>query len=151
MCLIITFFLSLDIKNQMEGQKDSQVITLTNENSVQFLFQFVEMAQQKGAYLLQEAELLKRAGDVAVNNVQDHEINQVNARQLLIQGVHKGQRAGAYSLNDAALLSKVVQFVMSNMEKEQQLPLAQDAENVESASEDLADLSEPIPLKPKEV
>lgn len=130
----------------MENQ--NKVITLNEENSTQFLVQFIEMAQQKGAFLLQEAELLKRAADVATKASEDRELNQVNARQLLIQGVHKGQRAGAYSLNDAAMLSKVVQFVMSNME--QNLPTAQ-PENVNEESTDLADLSEPIPLKPKEV
>jgi hypothetical protein len=129
----------------MENQQ--QVITLNEENSTRFLVQFIEVAQQKGAYLLQEAELLKRAADVATNVSEDKEINQVNARQLLVQGVHKGQRAGAYSLNDAAMLSKVVQFVMSNVE--QKLPHAE-PENVNSF-DDLADLSEPIPLKPKEV
>ena len=134
----------------MENQK--QVITLNHENSIQFLVQFVEMAQQKGAYLLQEAELLKRAVDVTINKVEDKELNNTNSVQLLIQGVHKGQRAGAYSLNDAAMLNKIVQFMMSNTEK---LPHAEEnvgesTENVNS-SDDLADLSEPIPQKPKEV
>lgn len=130
--------------NNQEQTPEPTVITLDNNNSVQILTQYVEVAQQKGAYMLQEAELLKRANDVLLNAAQDTEINPTNARQLLIQGVHKGQRHGAYTLNDAALLSKVVQFMSTETPVVDQ-PLTSDN------SDDLSDLAEPIPLKPKEV
>lgn len=148
------------------------VITLDNANSIQILSQYVEIAQSKGAFLLPEAELLKRAVDVLKNNVPDNEINNINGRQLLIQGIHKGQRHGSYTLNDAALLSKVVQFVemyiqslvappqTSNQEVETQQPETQQPETnneqqeqqeTHIESDDLSDLAEPVPLKPKEV
>jgi glutamate dehydrogenase/leucine dehydrogenase len=130
-----------------EQKQEPTVITLDNTNSVQILNQYVELAQQKGAYALQEAELLKRASDVLLNSAQDQEINSTNARQLLIQGVHKGQRHGAYTLNDAALLSKVVQFVTSNVDA----PVQSVQPSAPSNTDDLSDLAEPIPLKPKEV
>lgn len=134
--------------------KEPTVITLDNQNSVQILVQYVELAQTKGAFLLQEAELLKRSADVLLNNVEDNEINQPTAKNLLIQGIHKGQKHGAYTLNDAALLSKVVQFVTANMDspvssQETPKPLL-NTEDV-SLNDDLSDLAEPIPLKPKEV
>lgn len=135
------------------------VITLDNQNSIQILAQYIEHAQQKGAYLLSEAEILKRAVEVLVNDVHDNELNKDNSKQLIIQGIHKGQRHGAYTLNDAALLSKVVNFIMASFgqspheqpqsvqqQEHQQLP----EENVNS-NDDLSDLAEPIPLKPKEV
>ncbi len=130
------------------GKQEQTVITLDSTNSVQFLIQYVELAQQKGAFLLQEAEILKRACDVLVNGAQDAEINGTNARQLLIQGIHKGQRHGSYTLNDAALLHKVIQLestrteVLSQQQTENQ-PLATD--------NDLSELADPIPLKPKEI
>lgn len=144
------------------------VITLDNNNSIQILSQYIELAQTKGAYILSEAELLKRAVDCIVNNVPDKEINAINGRQLLIQGIHKGQRHGAFTLNDAALLSKVVQFIetsiqatleqMNNASVEQ--PVSQPEVATEQAeqshegvsqSDDLSDLADPVPLKPKEV
>ncbi len=134
--------------SNQEQKQEPTVITLDNTNSVQILNQYVELAQQKGAFLLQEAEILKRASDVLLNGAQDSEIPATNARQLLIQGVHKGQKHGAYTLNDAALLSKVVQFVSANLEAQVSVPTA----NVpDEQSDDLSDLADPIPLKPKEI
>ena len=138
-------------------QQEPTVITLDNTNSIQILGQYIEVAQQKGAYLLNEAEILKRAMDVLINNVPDKEIDSSMAKQLLIQGVNKGQKHGAYTLNDAALLSKVVMFVASSLQEQQgQQQSAGEVHNAESSfskqsEDDLSDLAEPIPLKPKEV
>lgn len=134
--------------------QEPSVITLNETNSIQILAQYVEVAQQKGAYLLSEAEVLKRAMDVLINNVPDKEIDKNMGTQLLIQGVNKGQRHGSYTLNDAALLSKVVLFltnpgnVQSNVVSSE---TSNDSTPVESQNDDLSDLAEPIPLKPKEV
>lgn len=137
------------------------VITLDNINSIQILAKYIEIAQQKGAYLLSEAGLLKRGVEVLMNNVHDNELNQDNSKQILIQGVHKGQRHGSYTLNDAALLSKVVEFVTNSTVQQPQPQLQQknalesQKVNEENTSvnnmDDLSDLAEPIPLKPKEV
>jgi hypothetical protein len=128
------------------------VITLNEVNSVQILTQYIELSQQKGAYLLAEAELLKRASDFLLNNVPDPELNPISSRQLLIQGIHKGQRHGSFTLNDAALLSKVVQFVQASLS--QPSNTNNESHSTQTEEEDLTDLSdlaEPIPLKPKEV
>ena len=122
------------------------VITLNNENSIQILHQYVELAQSKGAFILQEADLLKRACDILFNNVTDNEINIPTAKNLLIQGVQKGQRHGAYTLADAATLHKIVQFVAANLEA----PVPQKQEQ-EQDDDSLSDLADPIPLKPKEI
>ncbi len=140
-------------------QQEPTVITLDNTNSIQILGQYIEVAQQKGAYLLNEAEILKRGMDVLINNVPDKEIDNSMAKQLLIQGVNKGQKHGAYTLNDAALLSKVVMFVATSLQQEQgQVQQTEQVQHTESNSssfkqseDDLSDLAEPIPLKPKEV
>jgi hypothetical protein len=145
-----------------ENTPEPTVLTLDSKNSVQILSQYVELAQQKGAFLLNEAELLKRATDVLLNNVPDQEINQQMSIQLLIQGVNKGQKHGAYTLNDASLLSKVVQFISTSFQQsppneqqssQQQEPSQQQQQesSQESNEDDLADLADPIPLKPKEV
>ena len=146
------------------------VITLNETNSIQILSQYVEVAQQKGVFLLGEAEILKRSIDVLVNNVPDNEIHQNMAKNLLMQGIIKGQKNGAYTLNDAALLSKVVQFVNSSLPEEHRLPgsTPQQTDGTQQPQQpqqsqqppqqsglndedDLSDLAEPIPLKPKEV
>jgi hypothetical protein len=144
----------------MTETQEPTVITLDNKNSIQILTQYIEVAQQKGAYLLNEAEILKRAMDVSVNNVPDNEIDTNLAKQLLIQGVNKGQRHGAYTLNDASLLSKVVAFVASGVQGQEPAPVEAAKPEVQDQvqaqvnaelSDDLSDLAEPIPLKPKEV
>lgn len=140
-------------------QQEPSVITLTSQNSAQILTQYVELAQGKGAFTLAEAELLKRAADVAVRSAVDAELNASNSRQLLVQGVHKGQRHGAYTLNDAALLSKVVQFVSAQLQSGQGFDTPEPVPEAPAAAvpaavsneDDLSDLAEPIPLKAKEV
>lgn len=172
-----------------ETVQQPTVITLNNTNSIEFLSKYIELAQTKGAFILSEAELLKRAVDCILNNVPDKEINQINGRQLLIQGIHKGQRHGAFTLNDAALLSKIVQFVenviqtslkpientttetlnknslsgdttqpstsvdnvVNNVVDNVADEVVDEAVNDTSISDDLSDLAEPVPLKPKEV
>ena len=144
----------------MSKVEDPTVITLNDKNTVEILSKYVEVAQQKGAYLIQEAEVLKRACDVLLYNIVDKEININMAKQLLIQGVVKGQTHGAYSLNDASLLHKVIMFVSTSLQPqpepqpEPQPQVAQPAASKPEPQEDeydLSDLAEPIPLKPKEV
>ena len=140
----------------MSKVEDPTVITLNDKNTVEILSKYVEVAQQKGAYLIQEAEVLKRACDVLLYNIVDKEINNNMAKQLLIQGVVKGQTHGAYSLNDASLLHKVIMFVSTSLQPqpEPQPQVAQPAASKPEPQEDeydLSDLAEPIPLKPKEV
>ena len=147
-----------------ENKQEPTVLTLDNKNSVQILSQYVELAQQKGAYLLNEAELLKRGIDVLANNVPDQEINQQLAIKLLIQGVVQGQKHGCYTLNDASLLNKVVQYVSSSYQLNTVPPPTEtqsETPNNETDTEDILDedvdeddltgLADPIPLKPKEV
>lgn len=133
------------------------VITLDNKNSIELVRQYIEIAQQKGSYSLQEADLLKRSIDVCINETSDPEINNTNAKQLLIQGVNKGQSKGAYTLNDAAILYKIVEFLTkaaSTNESVNESPVTNNEQPlpvIEEESDDLSDLSEPIPLRPKEV
>jgi hypothetical protein len=161
MCVQLYLFFYKDTL-KMSEQQEPTVITLDNQNSVQILAQYIEVAQQKGAYLLNEAEILKRAMDVIMNNVHDKDIDANMAKQLLIQGVTKGQRHGAYTLNDAALLSKVVVFVVQGVQgvdgvqSQTDSSVSQEQSTVQSVSQsvdpdDLSDLADPIPLKPKEV
>jgi hypothetical protein len=163
-CLLLSFFLYK--KSKMSAEQPT-MITLDNINSIQILAQYIEVAQQKGAYLLTEAEILKRAMDVLINNIPDKEIDTNMAKQFLIQGVVKGQKHGSYTLNDAALLNKVVMFVSNSLPQQPvqqgapEVPVLQSKPEVQQSKpqvpaveedrDDLSDLAEPIPLKPKEV
>jgi hypothetical protein len=150
----------------MTSKEEPTVITLNNENAIQILSQYVELAQQKGAFVLQEAELLKRANDVLINKVSDNELNEVTSINLFIQAINKGQRSGAYTLNDAALLHKVISFLVGQSQQQsvqqqsvQQQSVQQPVKKPElpkrvqniNALDDLSDLAEPIPLRPNVV
>ena len=147
------------------SNQEPSVITLTKESSINIFIQYIEIAQKAGAYELKEAEILKRASDVLLHNANDHEINENLAINLLIQGINKGQKhGGAFTLNDAALLHKVIQYIiMSSQQSTQDNNLATEADKgettavsndqeIESENEDdLSSLSEPVPLRPKEI
>lgn len=107
------------------------MMELTHQSATDILVKYIEIAQQKGAYLLSEADVLNRARDVLLNGVQDDGIPVSNARQLLMQGVVKGQRHGAYTLADAALLHNVVQFVSTHLDEPLET-ITEDAEDEES-------------------
>jgi hypothetical protein len=150
-------------------QQQPTVITLDKNSSINIFIQYIEIAQKAGAYELKEAEILKRATDVLTNNVTDPEINENLAINLLIQGINKGQKhGGAFTLNDAALLHKVIQFMINSSQPPQQQPQVTSDESasnneteaapepeqeqeVDSGEDDLASLSEPVPLRPKEI
>lgn len=138
-------------------QQQPSVITLNKTNSIQILIQYIEIAQKVGAYELKEAEILKRSVDVLINNVTDNEINESLAINLLIQGVLKGQKhGGAFNLNDAALLQKVIQYIVSlSSENNENNSVTSDEPKQEikndEEDDDLSSLSEPVPLRPKEI
>lgn len=143
---------------QEQQSQQPSVITLNKSNSIQILVQYIEIAQKAGAYDLREADVLKRAVDVLVNNVNDEAVNEDLAINLLIQGIMKGQtHGGAFNLNDAALLHKVIQYIVSlgqeNKEKEQQQTsqINQVNNDGDNDDDDLSSLSEPVPLRPKEI
>lgn len=160
---------NLLINNKMQEQEQEQqqqpsVITLNRVNSIQIMIQYIEIAQKTGAYELREAEILKRATDVLINKVNDHEINENMAINLLIQGIMKGQKhGGAFNLNDAALLQKVIQYIVSISDGKElgSAEVKSDSADVESEpgvdsesgvdDDDLSSLSDPVPLRPKEI
>ena len=156
--------------SETNNEQQPTVITLDKNSSINIFIQYIEIAQKAGAYELKEAEILKRATDVLTNNVTDPEINENLAINLLIQGINKGQKhGGAFTLNDAALLHKVIQFMINSSQPQQPsqqeissdestndndteaTPETEPEPEVDSGEDDLASLSEPVPLRPKEI
>lgn len=151
------------------SKQEPSVITLTKESSINIFIQYIEIAQKAGAYELKEAEILKRSSDVLLHNAADNEINENLAINLLIQGINKGQKhGGAFTLNDAALLHKVIQFIVTNSQQPPQDSNSSESANDSSSNtvtdgngdgkdadseneDDLSSLSEPVPLRPKEI
>ena len=156
--------------SETNNEQQPTVITLDKNSSINIFIQYIEIAQKAGAYELKEAEILKRSTDVLINNVTDPEINENLAINLLIQGINKGQKhGGAFTLNDAALLHKVIQFMINSSQPQQPsqqeissdestndndieaTPETEPEPEVDSGEDDLASLSEPVPLRPKEI
>ena len=153
-------------------------ITVTNENCVGFIEKYIEHAQQKGAYVLQEADLLQRSLNVLKGNTNDEtELNEESSRQLVVQGVIKGQKNGVYTLADAAFLYNLVVFFQEATVKFSEVNKGTTSENnqivnenvnnntneeededgndneleIDDDDDDLSELSKPVPLIPKNV
>ena len=110
-------------------------ITVTNENCVGFIEKYIEHAQQKGAYVLQEADLLQRSLNVLKGNTNDEtELNEESSRQLVVQGVIKGQKNGVYTLADAAFLYNLVVFFQEATVKFSELNKGTVSENNENVN-----------------
>lgn len=92
--------------------------TINKENSIKLLTQYIDLAQQKGAFLLQEASVLKKAVDFFNPDVKKKpsfgEVGQdpeIIAITLLLRGVQRGQAHGnAYNLADAAMIWDITEF-----------------------------------------
>lgn len=152
-------------------------ITVTNENCVGFIEKYIEHAQQKGAYVLQEADLLQRSLNVLKGNASDEtELNEETSRQVVVQGLVKGQKNGVYTLADAAFLYNLVVFFQEASVKFSEVNKTNNDNNnnntntsdnakddIENDDEDdagdfeidddddLSELSKPVPLIPKNV
>ena len=146
----------------MTEQQQPQIINLNDQNSIQILMQYIEVAQKAGAFLLQEAEILKRCKDVLFSNAQDNDINNIQAKQLFVQAVVKGQSHGAYTLDDASMLNKVCQFINNSLTNEQpqvqqeqpqvqqeQVQVQPQIQEIQEIQEDddMSSLSAPVPLR----
>lgn len=134
--------------------QEPTVIQLNSENSIQFLVQYIELAQKAGAFELAESDVLKRSIDILVNKVVDNEISADNAKVFVIRGILKGQKAGAFTLNDASLLHKVITFIntqptASNVQVQPTPNITQTykkAEEEPAQDFDLSELSDNVPL-----
>jgi hypothetical protein len=132
-------------------------ITLTTENSLDFLIQYTELAQKNGVFNLQEADLLKKAVD-ALKDVPS-EISKTDAQNLLTQAVAKGQSKGCYSLADASTIYNICLFLSKQLSQSQgqvqSQSQGQEPEKLQSIQEEepeeLFDLSAPVPIRQKQM
>ncbi len=149
----------------MTTPQEPTVITLNNKNSLQILSKYIEVTQSKGVFLLEESNVLKRCFDVLIHGVEDRELSQDKAKELLFQGIYRGQGHGDYSVNDSALLYNVIEYLKKNVEVQEQptqsvqptqtVPLVGDGNIISDEADneddfDLSELSQPVPLKPRE-
>jgi len=133
-----------------EQQQQPQVITLDNQNSIEILSSYVELAQKHGSFALPESDILKRCRDLLLKGVQDPEINVLTAKNLFMQAVNKGQSKGAFSLDDAYIVHRVCTYVSANLEvqpTQQQTQQTQQTQQVQDVNDDLSTLSDPVPIK----
>ena len=124
-------------------------IQLTMENAEKILCTFVERAQNNketgSPYELSDADALVKSMTVVGGKLVEG-LNRLQARQNLINGVLKGQKHGCYSLQDAASLWTVVGFMVKESQSELENKSVKREED-----DDLSELSESVPLKPREI
>lgn len=108
-------------------------IELNSENSIVLLTRFIEVAQQKGAYQLREASILKKAVDYFNPDIKTKPVfregdtnPELTAKSLLLQGAQVGQAKGSYPLDDAALLYDIVELVSKDLQSAAPASLADD-------------------------
>ena len=101
----------------------ASIPTITKDNAVILLPQFIEVANSKGAFLLREASLLKKACDYVkpeVKNkpqfIEDDANPRATALRLLLQGAHKAQSQGSFLLHDSAALFEICELVTKELE-----------------------------------
>jgi len=96
---------------------------LTKDNAPIVLRHFIELANTKGAFLLRESHLLKKAIDYVNPEVKtkptftDNDTNpRSTALRLLIQGAHKAQQQGSFRIEDSSFLYSVCELVEKELE-----------------------------------
>jgi hypothetical protein len=97
---------------------------LTKENVHVFLGRFIEIANLKGAYALQESNILTKAIDYLSPEVknkptlrEDDPNPRATALDLLVKGALKAQKEGAFFLRDSAALYEIVELARKSLEE----------------------------------
>jgi hypothetical protein len=100
---------------------------LTKENAPLILSNFIGLANLKGAFLLRESHLLKKAIDYVNPEVKtkptftENDVNpRITALRLLVQGAHKAQQQGSFRIDDSSFLYTVCEFVEKDLEAAEQ-------------------------------
>jgi hypothetical protein len=96
---------------------------LTKDNVHVFLGRFIEIANLKGAYALQESNILTKAIDYLSPEVknkptlrEDDPNPKATAMDLLVKGALKAQKEGAFFLRDSAALYEIVELARKTLE-----------------------------------
>lgn len=133
-----------------------QTITLNTRNSLDILYQYIDIGQKNGVFDLAEADILKRSKDVLFRGADDKEIPVKTAKNLSIQACNKIQKTGGcFTIDDASIIHKVIQYVNATIDDPvalapAQVPVPAPAPTLPQPVEDLSDLSElseAVPLR----
>lgn len=116
------------------------------------LLVYIEIAQSKGVFILQESDLLKKCKDTLLFNVSHPDITQIVAINVFIQAVLKGQKLGCYTLEEASNIFNICQSISKNdtPENKEVEPSVIKIEPKVSEyfdDDDLSSLSDPVPIK----
>ena len=90
-------------------------LTLTHENAVAVLCEYLEVAQRKGSYTFPDAAALKEVVDDLTGPKKVFEKSRIAVAE---RGLVVGQSKGAFSLTDAHVINQVLAYVAAELEKE---------------------------------
>ena len=118
---------------------------LNVSNFLQILYNYVEKAQEKGCFTLDEAVEIKKSYEYLTSNNKEHDV-MLRCFNNLINSCQKGQlKGGIYNLQDAYNIFQIYLFIQNNIENIiNQQPSS--SSNLNENTDDLHELSEPVPL-----
>lgn len=94
-------------------------IELKWDTAVKIIIHFIQKAQHKSSYKLQEAGILYKA--VNFFNGEEKEFTEEQAVKIIISGLHVGQANGAFTLEEAGILhNRFLPFLNSELKKRQE-------------------------------
>lgn len=96
-------------------------IELTWDTATKIVIHFVQKAQSKSAFKLQEAGILFRA--VNFFSGEEKELTESQSLKLLLNGVHVGQSHGCFTLEEAGILqNKFIPFLETELKSRSEKP-----------------------------
>jgi ribosomal protein L6P/L9E len=124
---------------------------LNQYNFLEILYNYVEKAQEKGCFSLDEAVEIKKGYEYLIS--QNNKEKEVILRSFnnLINSCQKGQlKGGVYNLQDAYNIFQIYLFIQNNIENLIDFYTLHKTTNIsqikDDVSTDLSELSEPVPL-----
>lgn len=127
---------------EQRDQTQPQIVQLSKDNVLQLLYFYVDKAQSNGAFKdFEEAHQLKVSGAVCVEKQTVQGLSFEQALNNLVKAVHKGQEygKGTFNLNDASNIFQILLFIQQNKDQLH-------SQELKINSQDLSELSEPVPL-----
>ncbi len=122
------------------------VLTINKENVYQYIVKYIETAASKGAYTLEDADVLKQCFDTVLHNAQDNGFPLNNAKGLLTQALVKGQAHGSYTITDSSVILHCIKVMNAEELPSLPQPSSLSSHNGIEPDFDLSELAKEVPL-----
>ena len=120
------------------------VLTINKDNVFQIIVKYIETANSKGAYTLEDADVLKQCFDTILHGAKDNGFPLKSAKSAIVQALVKGQARGSFTITDSSVILHSIKVM--NAEEPESEPYPEKSSVEAEPDFDLSELAKEVPL-----